>query len=128
MKVVGRVATQKIDQFMTQDMLDKQSRKELTQQLLEIDKLIFETNQRIMLEKVPTLDSDSFIRFANLVAETRANYIRMALEVSRLAHQPDIGVIDQLRKQRVSYEELLAAFEAMQRVLERGYVKLRKPG
>lgn|SRR5258708_33253159 len=128
MKVVGRVQTQKIDQFMTQDMLDKNARKELTQQILEIDKVIFETNQRIMLEKVPTLDSDSFLRFSHLVAETRANYIRMALEVSKLSHQPDIGVIEQLRKQRLSYEELLAAFEAMQRVLERGYVKLKKPG
>ena len=126
MKVVGRVATQKIDQFMTQDMLDKQARKELTQQLLEIEKTVFEANQRILLEKVPSFDSDNFLRFANLVAETRANYIRMALEVSRLKQQPDIGVIDQLRKQRLSYEELLAAFEAMQRVLERGYVRLKR--
>jgi len=126
MKVVGRVATKKIDQFMSKDMLDGQARKELSQRLLEIEKSIFEANQRIMLEKVPTLDSDSFLRFSNLVAETRANYIRMALEVSRLQHQPDIGVIDQLRKQRLSYEELLSAFEAMQRVLERGYIKLRK--
>ncbi|MBI3498427.1 MAG: hypothetical protein HY058_14090 [Proteobacteria bacterium] len=126
MKVVGRVATQKIDQFMTQDMLDKNSRKELSQQLLEIEKVIFETNQRLMQEKVPALDSDSFIRFSHLVAETRANYIRMALEVSKLAHQPEAAVVDQLRRQRITYEELLSAFEAMQRVLERGYVKLKK--
>jgi CHASE2 domain-containing sensor protein len=126
MAVVGRTTIQKVDQFMSQDMLDKASRRELNQQLLEIEKAIFDANQKTIRERVPALNRESFIRFAEMVADTRANYVRMALEISKLTHQPESAIVAELKRQREAYDELLAAFEAMQRLIERGYVRLSR--
>ncbi len=124
MKVVGHTTTGKVDQLISKDLLDKDARRRLNQQLEQIEKAIFDANERTLRTKVPSLDRDNFVHFAGLVADTRANYIKMALEISRLSIQPDASIVQELKRQREAYEELLAAFEAMQRVIERGYVRL----
>jgi uncharacterized protein YjaG (DUF416 family) len=126
MKVVGHTTPGKIDQLISKDLLDKDARRRLNQQLEEIERAIFAANEGTLRIKVPSLDRANFVHFASLVADTRANYIKMALEISRLKQQPDATIVQELKRQREAYEELLAAFEAMQRVIERGYVRLDK--
>ena len=57
------------------------------------------------------------------VAELRADYIRFGLQVSEHRH-PDAESIAKLESLRKAYEEMVHVFEAAERVIERGYVKL----
>jgi hypothetical protein len=117
---------QKVDQFVSKDMLDKQARRLLTQFMEQIDLAVFQANTDVIRREIPNLDRDSFIRFAVQVAEARARYVKHALELTRAGHTAGPTELGQLKGLRTAYEELLAAFEATQRLIERGYANLMR--
>jgi hypothetical protein len=91
-----------------------------------IDKAIQPINREIIHKAIPGLNRDKYIEFAAVVAELRAEYLAAALayflEQRRSHGGGDSDAVRNLRGKREAYEEALAAYEALHRALERGYV------
>jgi hypothetical protein len=95
------------------------------QALAFIDKAIQPINREIIRKAIPGLNRDKYIEFAAVVAELRADYLAAALAYfveQRRGGADDAGAIQALKAKREAYEEALAAYEALHRALERGYV------
>jgi hypothetical protein len=91
-----------------------------------IDKAIQPINREIIHKAIPGLNRDKYIEFAAVVAELRAEYLAAALayflEQRRGHGGGDLDAVRTLREKREAYEEAMAAYEALHRALERGYV------
>lgn len=120
-KVVGVFSDEKVDHLLDQGMLDKSTRRKLASFLEQIEVAIFSANREIIHRAIPGLDRDSFVRFAVAVAEARASYAKLGLELTRKGQIPRKADLDRLREARETYEELVHAFEATHRLIKRGY-------
>jgi hypothetical protein len=120
-KIVGVFEEDKVDRLVDQALLDKTSRRRLARFLEQIEVAIFAANREIIHRAIPGLDRDSFVRFAVVVAEARAAYVKLGLELSKKGHAPPAEELARLREARETYEELLHAFEATHRIIKRGY-------
>jgi cell division protein FtsB len=123
-KIAGFTTNHRVDQFLSKDMLDKQARRQLTQFMEQVELTVFQANKEVLRREIPNLDRDSFIRFAVQVAEARARYVKHGLEITKAGHRANAAELDQLKGLRLAYDELLAAFEATQRLIERGYASI----
>jgi len=122
-KIIGEYAKGKVDKLLTPEAADSMSRHRIMHFLENMEAAILEANCEVIGREIPHLNQESFLRMAVRVAELRADYIRAGLKVAESRH-PDAGAVDELARVRRSYEEMLAVFEAAERVIERGYVKL----
>lgn len=97
--------------------------------LLGIDRDIRTINRRILHERLPDLDRSSVVDLAEKVAELRANYLALALELScRPLSEIDGADIRRVGEARGLYDEGRAAFSALERAIERGYIDLPDDG
>ncbi len=125
MKILGYSKNEKVDHLVSKDMLDRESHRKLQKFLEEIEMGIFSANREVMKKAVPELTRESFMAFAVRVAEARARYVKIALELSSMQN-PSAEDIGRLRAARETNDELLHAFEATKRVIERGYTILAR--
>ena len=119
-KVVGAFNEEKVDKLLDQGMLDKDARRRLASFLEQVDVAIYSANREIMHKAIPGLTRESFIRFAVVVAEARAGYIKLALELAKKGH-PNESEVQKLKAAREAFDELTHAFEATHRLIKRGY-------
>ena len=122
-KIVGEYAKGKVDKLLTPEAAESTSRHRIMHFLENMEAAILEANCEVMGRELPNLDQTSFLRMAVRVAELRADYLRAGLKVSEQRH-PNAVAIEELARVRHAYEEMQAVFEAAERVIERGYVKL----
>jgi len=120
MKIIGFSKDTKVDHLVSKDMLDRDSTRKLQKFLEEIEMAIFSANREVIRKAVPELNRDSFMAFAVRVAEARARYVKIALELSTKAN-PSNEDIARLKSARETNDELVHAFEAAKRIIERGY-------
>jgi hypothetical protein len=125
MKILGYAKTEKVDHLVSKDMLDRESARKLQKFLEEIEMAIFSANREVMKKAVPELNRDSFMAFAVRVAEARARYVKIALELSTNTN-PSPEDIARLKAAREANDEMLHAFDATKRVIERGYTLLAR--
>lgn len=125
MKILGYGKTEKIDHLVTKEMLDRDTHRKLQKFLEEIEMAIFSANREVLKKAVPELTREAFMAFAVRVAEARARYLKIALELSGNAN-PSPEDIARLKSAREANDELLHAFEATKRVIERGYTLLAR--
>ena len=123
-RYAGMVETRKVDRLMSTDELDREKRHALLHFKEGLDALVMSANQEVLRAKVPNLSRESFTRMAVRVAELRGGYLARALKIAEAQGTPDVTAIDELRLARYAYDEMREAFEALQRVIERGYTKL----
>ena len=88
----------------------------------EIERSIRSANREILHERIPELNQQSFVRMAHHVARLRASYLEAALDSEQDPPPPEW--VARLREQREAFEEARAAFDALQRAIERGYVDI----
>ncbi|AWK89206.1 hypothetical protein [Azospirillum thermophilum] len=122
-KIIGEFVKGKVDKLMTPDAVDNENRLRIRHFLENMDAAILEANLEVIGREIPNLNRESFMRLAVRVAELRADYIRAGLKVAENRH-PDAAAVDELVRLRHAYEEMLAVYEAAERVIERGYVRL----
>ena len=120
-KVLGVFNEEKIDHLLDQGLIDRDSRRKLAKFLEQIEVAIFQANREVIQRAIPGLNRDSFVRFAIVVAEARAAYVKLALELTKKGHQPPAEDATRLRAARENYEELMHAFDATYRLIKRGY-------
>ncbi|MCW0233168.1 MAG: hypothetical protein OJJ21_06175 [Ferrovibrio sp.] len=125
MRILGYSKNEKVDHLVSKDMLDRESQRRLQKFLEEVEMAIFSANREVMKKAVPELTRDAFMAFAVRVAEARARYLKIALELSSLTN-PTADDIGRLKAAREANDELVHAFEATKRVIERGYTTLAR--
>lgn len=123
MKILGYAKNDKVDHLVSKDMLDRDSHRKLQKFLEEVEMAIFSANREVLKKTVPELTRESFMAFAIRVAESRARYLKIALDLSAKSN-PTSEDIASLKAAREANDELLHAFEATKRVIERGYTTL----
>lgn len=99
--------------------------KELQAQRQFMEKLemaVAVANREVIHNQIPNLSAETFQTLAVMVARFRANYLEAAIKLSASPNACDQKCLDDLKAKRQLYEEGRAAFEALERAIERGYV------
>ena len=112
------------DHFEPHDS-DPQEQRRLRGQLEQIDYAAYVANKEVIGQTLTGLDAASLQKLAVLTATARAKW---AAEALRLAHSGSPVTADQaarLTAARTAFDELAEAYEALRRMVERGYVLLR---
>lgn len=122
-KIIGEYAKGKVDKLMTTEAAETGARHRIRHFLENMDAAILEANCEVIGRELPTLNQESFLRMAVRVAELRADYIRAGMKAAESRH-PEPGSVAELVRLRAAYEEMQSVYEAAERVIERGYVKL----
>jgi len=110
------------DHFQPESTLDPSDLRRLRAHLNQIDAATFEANRTALAKTVGRVDARSFQKLALCTAVARAQWVSAALEMSNKPHPLSPAEISRLSALRVEYLELKEAYEAMRRMVERGYI------
>ena len=94
--------------------------------LLELDKHRRDINKETINSSVDDLNLDKLMPVVDMVAKSRAAYISELMKLSNGGpdSSPSLKEMDQLREKRSEFEELVAATNALEVAIERGYVDI----
>lgn len=93
--------------------------------LLGLEREIRQVNNRILHERLPGLDRAAILGLAERVAELRSEYLGLVMELCcRPMGEIDAEAIRRVGTARKLYDEGRAAFHALERAIERGYIDL----
>ena len=112
------------DHFEPQDT-DPHEQRRLRGQLEQIDYAAYVANKELIGHTLTGLDAASLQKLAVLTASARAKW---AAEALRLAHSGSPVTADQVARltaARTAFDELAEVYEALRRMVERGYVVLK---
>lgn len=105
---------------------DPQAQRRIRGQLERIDYLAFACNREVLGATLKNTSAESFQRLALATASARARWTAKALEISA-GGRPTPGQIAELVDLRTAYQELAEAYEALRRMVERGYINYPDP-
>jgi hypothetical protein len=123
-KVVGQLQARGKDAMLTVEMADDATRRRIMQFLQTMEGAVLEANVEVIGKQLPQLDEQTFLKMAVRVAELRADYVAVGMQVAE-HRRPDPSAIKILTQARLAYEEMSNVFEAAERLVKRGYVKLK---
>jgi hypothetical protein len=109
------------DHFEPQDD-DPQDQRRLRALLEQIDYSAFVANREVIGQMIPKVDGAMFQKLAVLTATARAKWAVESLRQSESGSPSTPDQIARLAAARNAYEELGEAYEALRRMVERGYV------
>lgn len=121
--IVGQMRQRESETLLTPEMMDDATRRRVMQFLQQMEAAILEANVEVFGKQLHHLNQAAFLKMAVRVAELRADYIALGLQVAE-HRRPDPSAIKILGQARQAYEEMAAVFEAAERVIKRGYAKL----
>lgn len=95
--------------------------------LLELEKYRREINRAIINPQFPELKLEDLKPLLTMVAHARAAYVRELLDIAQVNSDrvPSHDQINQLRRCRETYDELVAATNALETVIQRDYLDVR---
>lgn len=112
------------DHFEPQDT-DPQEQRRLRGLLEQIDYAAYVANRELIGHALAQVDAGAFQKLAVLTAQARA---RWGAEAVRLAESGAPATPDQVARltaARTAYDELSEAYDALRRMVERGYLPLK---
>jgi hypothetical protein len=90
----------------------------------EMEMSVALANREVIHQHIPNLTPATFQQLAVMVARFRAQYLEAAIRLSNATDPFDGRCLSELKHMRELYDEGRAAFEALERAIERGYVDL----
>jgi hypothetical protein len=102
--------------------LDPQAQRALRGKLEQIDYTAFLANKEVLGLMVKRTDAGTFQRLGVACAQARGQWIAATLAATELGHALSPMQVDKLSQLRRAYEELAEAYDALRRLVERGYV------
>ena len=94
--------------------------------LVAVERGIRLANREIIHERISEITNKSFLAMAVMVSRFRATYLEAAQALAAdIKATPSSQAITDLRVKREAYEEAAAAFEALKRAIEQGYVDVQ---
>ena len=116
------------DHFEPQDDSDPMAQRRLRGYLEQIDYTAFAANREVIGAALGgSANTASFQKLAVAAAQARALWVRAALTASDSGVPLESRQSNQLSDLRANYEELSEAYEAMRRMVERGYLNYSAP-
>lgn len=110
------------EHFEPDESIDHKAQRHLRALLEKIDYTAYSANRRVLGQAIGPADVVMFERLGLAAAVARARWVATALAASDPAHPPSHEQIDELTFQRAAFEELSEAYEALRRMVERGYL------
>lgn len=120
--IVTRTLRQVSDHFEPEAGLNPAEQRKLRAHLEQIDFAAFAANREVIAKTMAPTDLTQFQNLAVAAAEARAKWVAAALSAASTPRSPQPEQIDQIESLRRAYEELTAAYEALRRMVERGYL------
>jgi hypothetical protein len=114
------------DHFEPQDT-DPQTQRRLRGHLEQIDYTAFASNTAVIAQVIGKSDSGKFQRLAVAAAVARARWVAEAVSMTESGGAISAEQTARLAILRTAYEELAAVYEAMRRMVERGYLNYSVP-
>ncbi|MDP3747911.1 MAG: hypothetical protein Q8Q88_12795 [Phenylobacterium sp.] len=114
-----------IDHFEPDAMLDPQAQRRLRGQMERIDYTVYASNQEVIAHVLGHADAGKFQRLAVAAAIARAQWVAAALACTETSQPPNPEQVNRLAEMRLAFEELTEAYEALRRMVERGYLPYR---
>ena len=115
------------EHFQPDENADPQAQRRLRGHLEKIDYTAYASNREIIGKAFGPTDIGKFQRLALTVAQARADWVLAGLEISESAHTPDDPRVEKLAQLRMAYQEFAEAYDAMRRMVERGYLNFTAP-
>jgi hypothetical protein len=110
------------DHFMPDESSDPHAQRKRRGHLEQIDYVAYAANRAVIGKVLGATDQKKFQRMALTVASARARWVGAALAISESDAAMSHAKIQQLAQLRETYQELAEAYDAMRRLVERGYV------
>ncbi len=90
--------------------------------LMTIEQAVREANRTTLAPMLGTITTEKFVPLMVVVAKARGDYLKEAASIAGSGAKPDADAVARLRELRLTYEELLAAAQALEHAIERGYL------
>jgi hypothetical protein len=113
-----------LDHFEPDLSTDPHAQRKLRGQLEKIDFTAFAANREVVAAQIGSIDMARFQRLALAAADARARWVAEALAVTGDGRLPSQDQVSRLVQYRSAYEELGEVYEAIRRMIERGYLPL----
>lgn len=110
------------DHFEPQDDSDPHAARRIRGQLEQIDYTAFASNKEVIGQVMGQTDPKQFQKLAVAAAHARAVWVSAALKVAEGGGRVAPEDLARLAHLRATFEELTEAYEALRRMVERGYV------
>jgi len=116
-----------LDRFEPDANDDPGAQRRLRGLLEKIDYTAYASNREVLGAMVGSIDEAGFQRLAVAASQARARWVAAALKLADDANASTPADAETLAGMRATYEEFAAAYDALRRMIERGYVKLSGP-
>lgn len=113
------------DRFEPEPNLDPQEQRRLRGHLEQIDYASFAANREVLAKAVGDTDITTFEKLAIAAAGARGKWVAAAVKLTGATNAPTPEQVAHLAVLRRAYEELTDAYDALRRMVERGYVPYR---
>lgn len=110
------------DHFEPEPNLDPQEQRKLRGHLEQIDYAAYAANREVVSQTLGRADLAKFQRLAVAAAHARANWVAAVAAMVETTTALSPAQVSELAALRHAYEELTEAYEAMRRMVERGYL------
>ena len=115
------------DHFSPEADLDPQAQRQLRGKLEQIDYTAYASNREVIGRTLAGADARIFQRLGVAAAQARAHWIGGAIAATESGQALTPMQVDKLSQLRRAYEELAEAYDAMRRLVERGYIAYAAP-
>lgn len=123
MRFAGFAKSGVADQLLTNEQIDQRRRHAWLAFKEAMDRMIVEAN-RDSLRQVKVTRED-FVGLAQCASEARTAYLQKGVELGAAKSHSRAQIVS-LRESREAFEEICSVFEALERVIERGYLDIPK--
>ena len=110
------------DHFEPDGGVDAKAQRQLRGQLEQIDFIAYQANRSFLSTALGRADAEKFERVARAAALARTQWVAAALTATDGGRAPSQEQIDKLGQMRAAYFELTEVYDAMRRLVERGYL------
>jgi hypothetical protein len=122
MTVLKSAYRRQSDHFEPQDS-DPQEQRRIRALLEQIDYTAYVSNREVLGRILGPVSADAFQKLAVAVAAARAEWTAQALALATTPAPDNPDPIRRLAAARQAFEELAEAYEALRRMVERGYIQ-----
>ena len=110
------------DHFQPDESLDPSAQRALRGKLEQIDYIAYVSNREVIGQALGAADAQTFERLAVAASQARAQWAAFAVAATEAGHPPNRQQIETLAQMRTAYEELASVYDALRRMVERGYL------
>jgi hypothetical protein len=115
------------EHFEPEDSLDPHAQRALRGNLEQIDYTAYVSNREVIGHVLGRAEAKTFQRLGVAAAQARSHWVATAVAATESGQALTPMQIDRLSQLRRAYEELAEVYDAMRRLVERGYLPYSAP-